>query len=955
MRKISKRNAIIAYIVSFVLIVGIVVGDFYAMKYSQIISIHLGQETNKIVKEDGDKADTDYYKSEFTSADELKKQTEEIGQKIVEEGTVLLKNDNGALPLSSGDKISLLGQNSVDLVYGGIGSGSVDSEAAPNLYNILTDSGFKVNKTLWDFYKTGDGSSYRKEVPDLEGKGSFAVNEVPKNVYTNEVISSLKDYNDAAIVVIGRSGGESSDLPTSELSTGSKYLQIDNNEKDMLKLASENFDKVIVLINSSNPMELGFLEEYDVDAAIWVGALGNTGAYAIGEVLNGDVNPSGHLVDTYAYDSFSAPAMENFGSYNINNSEVMMGANYMVYAENIYVGYRYYETRYEDVVLGNEDTVNYDYTKQVQFPFGYGLSYTNFDWSDYSVTEKDGNYEVSVKVTNNGSVAGKDVVQIYMQSPYTDYDKENKIEKASVELVGFAKTSEIEPGKSETVTIEVDKEEMKAYDANGYGTYIVDAGDYYFAAGENAHDALNNILAAKGKSTADGMDYDGNADFAHKVTVDKLDSTTYAVSSVTENEITNQFEKADIKYYDPDFEYLTRQDWTGTWPSTYADGSMTATDEFLKDLEISYNEDSDAKMPVTGKINDKYGKLNAAMFIGRDYDDELWDVLLDQLTIEEMTELIRMGGYATVPIESINLPGTLDLDGPAGISNTLVGGDKEGMAYPAQVIMASTWNVELVEDMGELVGEESIHLGVTGWYAPGLNTHRLPYGGRNYEYFSEDGFLAGKMGASEVKGVQSKGAIVYMKHYALNDQETNRYGGSMFANEQSIRELYLIPFEKTVREGNAHGVMASMNRIGARWTGGHAGLMTETLRNEWGFEGMAITDQASFSVFLYEDILEGMEAGTNLWLNTDSNLWKISDEQLTPTVVNNIRESTHNILYSIINSNAMNGISTSSKIVEITPAWQYWLIAANIVVALIALSIIGIVTRRLLKQKNVEA
>ncbi|WP_339316262.1 glycoside hydrolase family 3 N-terminal domain-containing protein [Paenibacillus sp. FSL R10-2734] len=955
MKKISKTAAISTFVVSILLIIGLIVGNFYADKYSQIISIYLGHSTDKIVASEDDKeVDTEYYKSAFNSADEAKTKGEQLSQEIVEEGIVLLKNDNNALPLKSGTKISLLGQNSVDLVYGAGVSGSVDTSESGNLLTSLTKSGFEINKTLWDFYKSGDGSSYRKQIPDLYGEGPFAVNEVPQSAYKADVIKSLADYNDAAVVVIGRSGNESTDLTTEVLPTGSHYLEIDQNEKDLLKLANENFDKVIVLINSSNTLESGFLEEYGIDAAIVVGAIGPHGADGIAEVLNGNVNPSGKLVDTYAYDVFSAPAMKNFGKYNIANSKVVMGNAFMVYSEGIYVGNRYYETRYEDVVLGNESTTNYDYSNQVQFPFGYGLSYTTFEWSDYSVKEKDDKYEVSLKVTNTGSVAGKDVVQINMQSPYTEYDKENKIEKASVELVGFEKTSLLEPGKSETVNIEIDKEEMKTYDANGYGTYIVDAGTYYFAAGRNAHDALNNILAAKGKKTTDGMDYDGNVAMVKDFTVDKLDSTTYKVSAATGNEITNQFADVDIKKYDPSFEYLSRNDWTGTWPTTYAEGSMTAPKELLADLEISHTENPDAVMPVTGKISEEYGKLSAAMFIGKDYDDKLWDVLLDQLTIDEMTELVRMGGYATLPIPSINLPATIDKDGPAGISSTLVGGNTSAVAYPAEVVMASTWNVDLIREMGELIGEDSLSNKVAGWYAPGINMHRTAFGGRNFEYFSEDSFLSGKMGASEVAGVQSKGAFVTMKHFALNEQETNRMGGAMFANEQSTRELYLQPFETTVREGNALGAMASMNRLGARWSGGHKGLMTETLRNEWGFKGFVITDQASFPIFSYQDILEGQEAGTNLWLNTDANLWNLSKDQLTASTVSNIRESTHSILYSIINSNAMNGISVTSKIVSVLPLWKYWLIAANIIIGLGVLIAVLLVSRKLVRQKKIS-
>ncbi|MCM8710752.1 glycoside hydrolase family 3 C-terminal domain-containing protein [Clostridium sp. SYSU_GA19001] len=947
MKRLSKRTGIILYVVNIVLIIALVISNFYAMAYKQIISIYFGHETNKVVSSD-DKAETQYFKTCYSSKEEQKSSSEKLVQEIVEEGIVLLKNDNNTLPLTFGSKITLLGQSSVDLVYGGGGAGSVDTTKAVDLLTALQKSGFNVNMTLWDFYKTGAGSKYRRTTPDVYGRGTFAVNEVPRSVYTEKEINSLKDYNDAAVVVLGRSGGESADLA----STGKHFLKIDENEIELLKLAKENFKKVIVIINSSNAMELGFLKEYNIDAAISVGAIGQTGAYAIGEVLNGKVNPSGKLVDTYAYNALSAPAMANFGNYKITNSKVNKGNTYMVYGEGIYIGYYYYETRYEDVVLGNESVNNYDYTKQVQFPFGYGLSYSTFKWSDYSVVKKDDGYEVSVKVTNTGTATGKDVVQIYMQSPYTQYDKDNDIEKASVKLVGFAKTSKLEPGKSEVVKIKVDKEEMKVYDAKGYKTYIVDAGDYYFAAGLNAHDALNNILAAKGKTTANNMDYNGNADFVKKFTVDKLDAITYSVSAETGKKITNQFNDVDIKYYDPNFKYLSRRDWSGTWPITYAKGALTAPDKMLKDAEISFTEDSKAVMPVTGKIDEKYGKLSAAMFIGRDYNDKMWDALLNQLTVDEMAELVRMGGYATIPLPSINLPGTVDKDGPAGISTTLVGGGESGMAFPAEVTLASTWNIELANKLGVSIGEDSLSLGVHGVYAPGVNMHRAPFSGRNFEYFSEDSFLSGKMSASEVIGLQSKGAIVYMKHFALNDQETNRIGGLMFANEQTLREVYLKPFETTVREGNARGAMASMNRIGARWSGGHKGLMTETLRNEWGFKGMVITDQASFSVFAYEDLREGIEAGTNLWLNTDAKLWKLTNEQLTPTVVNNIRKSAKDIIYTIVNSNAMNGLAADSKIVEIIPKWQYWMIIFDVVAGLYIVVSTILVTRKLIKQKK---
>jgi len=875
-KHISKVSAAIVYVLCVSIIAGLVIGNYYALKYQNLISVYFNQSTQKIVSSEGEASD--YFTSDFATEEERTAHLQQLGTEIEQEGIVLIKDENDVLPIASGSKISVFGQDSVDPVYGGGGAGSVDTTKAVNLKAAFETAGFELNTTLWDFYETGAGSSYRKTTPDVYGQGSFSVNEVPSEVYTDAVKASFAEYNDAAIIVIGRSGGESSDLSTAALDTGSTYLQLDVNERAMLQMACDSFDKVIVLLNTQNAMELGFLEEYAVDACLWIGALGETGAYAVTDVLTGEVNPSGAMVDTYAYDSLSAPSMANFGYYSIANSTVEFGNTYMVYGEGIYVGYLYYETRYEDVVLGNEDKTNYDYAKAVQYPFGYGLSYTSFEWSNYKVKESDTTYDISVQVTNTGDTAGKDIVQIYMQSPYTEYDKANAIEKAAVELVGFAKTSLIEPGKSETVTISVAKEEMKTYDAKGYGTYIVDAGDYYFAAGINAHDALNNILAAKGKTTADGMDYDGASAFTSMVTVNELDATTYAVSQATGNQITNQFDKGDISYYDPEFQYLSRSNWAGTWPTTYAGGSLTASDELLSDLVISYTEDETAVAPETGVTSEEFGSLKAATLIGVDYQDELWNTITKQMSLTELDTLVRIGGYSTLNVESIQLPATVDKDGPAGISGTLVGGES-GTSYPPEVVIASTWNPSLAEEFGRCIGEDSLALGIAVWYAPACNIHRSPYSGRNFEYYSEDGYLSGVMTAKTVAGAQSKGTVVTVKHFAVNDQECNRMGGAMFANEQSIRELYLKPFELSVRDGNALGMMASMNRIGARWTGGHYGLMTATLRDEWGFEGMVITDQASYSVFAYEDLREGLEAGTDLWLNTDATLWTLTEDQ----------------------------------------------------------------------------
>ena len=679
----SKTKSIVTYVVCGVLIVALAIGNYYASLYKDLITVYTSG-------------------SDVVTTDESAK----VCQTIEEEGMVLLKNEDG-LPLKEGAKVSLLGQDSVDFVYGGSGSGSVDTSQALNLKKAMEASGFEVNETLWDFYDSGAGKDYRKSVPDETGAGEFAVNEVPASVYTDDVKDSFKDYNDAAIVCIGRSGGESADIPTEPLASGYKYLELDQDERDMLTMACQNFDNVVVLVNANNAMELGFLndEAYkNVKACVWVGGVGQEGIKAVAEALAGKTNFSGHLADTYAYDSQSAPSIENIGDFTITNSDVTNGNKYTVYSEGIYVGYRYYETRYEDAVMGSGNAGDYDYTSTVQFPFGYGLSYTDFKWSDYSVEDKGDTYEVSVTVKNTGDVAGKDVVEVYMQSPYTDYDKENGIEKSAVELVGFTKTDSIEPGKDQTVTVSVDKEVMKAYDAANAKTYVVDAGDYYFTAASDAHEALNNILAAKGYTTENGMDADGNADMTYKTTVDTLDTTTYAKSTETGNDITNQFADVDIRYYDDSFAYLTRSDWSGSFPSTYADGNMTASDALLSDLQWGRSDDvvnDGSAMPEFEQDSDK--KVSDAK--DASYDDEIWSELVSELSADRAMQLVRQGGYATIQADDIGLPATTDKDGTSGISGTLVGG-QSAMAYPVEAVMACTWNTDLLYEMGLSLGED---------------------------------------------------------------------------------------------------------------------------------------------------------------------------------------------------------------------------------------------------------
>lgn len=884
-----KVSKIISPILGLVLATTLGIGNYFAFGiYESLLDVYFSGDGNYEVTET----------------------EKEVCEHVVKEGIVLLKNDN-ALPLSEKEtKVALFGQNSVDFVYGGSGSGSVDTSTAPTLKTAMEKHGFTVNQTLWNFYETGAGKSYRKKTPNESGKGVFAVNEVPRSVYTSAVKDSLKE-SDVAVVVVGRSGGESADIPTQALASGYKYLQIDKDEQDMIEMACESFNKVILLLNTNNPIELGFLEEAkyaNVKAALWVGGVGQEGMYAIPQVLNGTVNPSGKLVDTYAYDSTSAPSYQNLGNYSITNG-IDKGDKYIVYAEGIYVGYRYYETRYEDVTLSQGNAGSFDYDKTVQFPFGYGLSYTNFTYDNFEVkASADGkSYEVSVDVTNEGSKDGKDVLEIYAQKPY-----DGMVETSAVDLVGFVKTETIKAGETlEDVTITVDKQSLASYDYKDAKTYVLTQGNYYLALGTDAHDAVNNILAAKGK---EGV---GNSAFAKKIfTQESKDSTTFA-KSVTGYPVTNQMEDVDVNYpaYGESLTYLSRSDWTGTFPTTFKNGSWTAQQSLVDSLQFydihQDTTDDEAVNAFTYTTNSTATQHKVQDLTTTPLSDAKWDEIITQLSWTQMTKLIRLGGYSTQSVDRIGLPKTIDKDGPAGISGTLVGG-VNCMAWPAEIVMASTWNVDLIEEVGVNIGADSISSGVAGWYAPGVDIHRSPYSGRNFEYYSEDGFLSGKIGAAEMSGVRSKGVIAYMKHFALNDQETNRYGGAIFANEQAIREIFIKGFEYVTVEGKATAAMAAMNRVGTRWVGAHRGLMTEVLRNEWGFEGVVITDQASVPSMFYQDMISGLWAGTDMWLNTDASFWSLESYKNDPTVQYYIHRAAKNIVYAVTNSNAVINYDTEN-------------------------------------------
>ena len=1014
MKKEKKKSGIAKWIVtsviSVVLIIAMIVANIMTIAYEGVINLALQTETTKVEADPNDTTDTNYFPSAYESAEEVKAAGMEIAEQLTEEGAVLLKNADNALPIASTAKVSVFGHSSVNEIVCGTGSADIDASEAPTFREALEEVGVQVNPSLWDFYASEDilvtyetnpkkGDNSIRNGADGVTKGTFTVNEIPWSVYPDAAKSEFAEYNDAAIVVLSRLGGEMWDLPSDtykasadaapgtgigadtqqgnpdETVDGSgNALELTIQERELLEQiqATGQFDKVIVLVNSTNPLEMDFVDEekYGVDSVLWIGFTGVNGLRGVADLLIGDVTPSGRLVDTYCVDNTTNPAMENFyGAFWANSTDYSdltgdgpgLDGNkyYNVYQEGIYVGYRYYETRYEDFVLGQGNAGEYNYLADVKYPFGYGLSYTTFEYSDFAVVENADSFDVTVTVTNTGEHKGKEVVEVYFQSPYTDYDKENGIEKAAIELCGFAKTGELEKGASETVTINVPKKELRTYDANNAKTYILDAGDYYFTVGRDAHDALNNVLAAKGADAAK-MTAAGNAAFTYLWNNPTLDTTTFAVSTENGEEyaITNQLETADINKLneagmtDQTITWLSRSDWQGTWPQgTYSLNLTQALHDEITGIKKYVKTETDEALPTMGAKGD----VTIAQLIGKDYDDPLWEDLLDQVTYEEMVQLIGVGYHGTAAVPSVAKPSTVDENGPQGFTMKLtdVMGNADTMtAYSDENIMAATWNTEFMYKMGQSLGEDGLALGMAGLYGPAMNTHRTAYAGRNFEYYSEDGFLGGKIAAAEIGGIQSKGVYVYVKHFAFNDQETNTRCYSIFSNEQAMREVYLEPFEHAIIErtmtidseevaiGGAMNVMNSFGRVGVVWTGAHTGLMTNILRGEWGMDGFALTDYSNNGTTY--DIFLGIMGGTDSWDNSNAgpatrvDKLKKYDISQDPALAIRMREATHRILYTVANSCAMNGMAPSAKIVDVIPWWRALIYAVGV------LSVLGL-------------
>ena len=864
---------------------------------------------------------------------------QEVNLKLAEEGFVLLKNENAALPMNKGARISVFSKNSVNLSYGGSGSGGFDTSNNKDLYESLNDAGFVTNPTLKRFYESSQSGPVRTaNSSDLDNGDNqkIATAETPQNKYTDTVKNSYADYSDAALVVITRIGGEGFDLPRYQgdsegaVSPDSHYLELDQNEIDLLTAVTDGtFKRVVVVFNTPSSFEATFLKDSayaafadKIDAAVWIGFTGSNGITALGEILNGDVNPSGRLVDTWAADFTKNPSFVNFGTGCLPDTTDKYdgGMYYCVdYEEGIYVGYRYYETRGE---IDGEDW----YNANVVYPFGYGLSYTTFDWTvgDASASKIELGTTITVPVTvkNTGSVAGKEVVQLYASAPYTL----GGIEKAHKVLVGFAKTKLLQPGESETVTVSFDPYSAASYDyrdanSNGFSGYELEAGEYTLYVSRNAHESEKAIALNLAADVQIGTD------------------------PTTDSGVVNRYTDSE-NFLDSDWQLdtmLSRADWEGTWPTPQTAQQHAGTDRLYEEIRSEeHNNPTDfdsEEYPWFGEeptltLRDLLPSAEAEGYEPVvSYDDERWEELMMGCDEEEMIALINNGAYHTLAMENVGLPATIHGDGPSGFTCFMSKEQVNGTCqYVSEPVMASTWNINLMNELGEAIGEEgTIGDKATGQpyssiYAPGVNIHRSPFGGRCSEYFSEDPFISGMMGAAEVQGIQSRGVLPTVKHFVANEQETHRsIGGDLsWLSEQALREIYLKPFEYTVKLGETRGIMTSFNRIGTRWTGGDYRLLTEILRNEWGFNGLVICDFNTIPQYMIPRMM--FYAGGSLDLATQqSAMWTDCDTSDAGDAIVLMR-AVKDVMYALVNSNAMN----AEVIGYNPPIWQEYLHWINI-------------------------
>lgn len=870
-----------------------------------------------------------------TLSDETNEEAAEVAEEIMEDGIVLLKNES-LLPLNETKKLNIFGWESINPAYGGAGSGGIN-----DLYDIvslnqgLENAGFSINQELVDFY-----NNYGADNPEMSiQKQSWTLPEPPVDTYSDELIKSAKEYSDVAVVVLSRKAGEGhNDIPMDvrkaaydnnsdeydDFPEGEHYLQLSQTERDMVDMVCSNFDNVIVVYNGANQFELGFADEYpQIKSVVWCPGTGNVGFNALGKVFSGEVNPSGKTPDTFIYDMTTAPWWNNAEKTEYTNLadmavEGMNAGTAQVYApaftnyvEGIYVGYKYYETAAQEGAI--------DYDKTVQYPFGYGLSYTEFEQKMGELEEKDGQISVDVEVTNTGDVAGKDVVEVYYKPPYTN----GGIEKSSANLIEFAKTDLLQPGESQIVTVTFSIEDMASYDENNAKAYVLEKGDYVISINSDSHTVL------------DQKTYTADKDVVYKGENKRASDDTAA---------TNVFEDAK-----GDVTYLSRANHFANYEeATAAPASAELGEPYVSEYHLNSNFDKttylndEDVMPTTGADNG----LTLADMRDADYDDPRWEKLLDQLTVDEMANMIAMAGYQTAAMDSVGKVATLDFDGPAAINNNFTGVGSIG--FPIEVVVASTWNKELAQAWGECMGKISQEMGAEGWYAPGMNTHRTAFGARNYEYFSEDGVLAGNMGAKAVEGAKKYGVYSYIKHFAL--YEGNAKMVSVWSNEQAIREIYLKPFEISVKQGGANAVMVSWSFLGDKWTGENSNLMNTVLRDEWGFRGMALTDffRNNGHGFMNADaaLANGVDAMLSTFNGEENNV--ANPEH--PTAVLQMRNACKNVMYTVVSSWAYDGEHEETGMEN----WKKAGIGIDIVIALFMAGMEVLVIRGYKKRKNAE-
>lgn len=985
----NKKTRIWLIVTAIVLVLGIVVNAVLLSVpiVTNSLSLVFGGERANITEDNR----TEWYDRQYASKEEVLDAANDFVIEVEKEGIVLLKNENDALPLSGKDAhISVFGKNTVNIVYSGSGSASSNSSTAQRtLYESLEAAGISYNETLKSFYedsgKSGKGRPENPAMTSGQRLPGFGTGETPMDSYTPDVVDSYAGYQDAAVVVFSRIGGEGFDLPrameesfngaaVAGASADSHYLELDENEKALLEHVKENFSKVIVVLNVGTTMEIPELKaDEDIDAILWIGFPGATGIMALGQILTGtdtegnQISPSGHTVDTWAADFTMDPTWYNTGIYGseygnryLYNGETTDYA-FVNYEEGIYVGYRYYETRGYEEAAADPQSVWYE--NSVVYPFGYGLSYTEFDWDVSFGTDSgsgitaDDTLEVSVTVKNTGDYAGKDVVELYYSAPY-DYEGP-AIEKSHVVLGDFAKTDILAPGEEQTLTLTLDVEDMKSYDyadanENGFSGYELEAGEYRIIIGSDAHTA--------------------KADAVYTLSED-LQLKTDMNADGEETEVANAFDDVSAGIFGTNTyaSYVSRKDFEGTLRTEYLDDAeRTLTDELKEELDESikrkYTEpdagkpwevagDAPATVPVNSGLSLRDMLYDeAGNYVGEvSFDDPRWETLLNEISLDEMKNLVGFGAFRTSEVKGVDgvvgKPLTVDSDGPSGFTSFLSESVVYGTcAYQAECVMGSTWNVQLAEKMGELIGEEGLAgnekgdgLPYSGWYAPAVNIHRSPFAGRNWEYYSEDGLLSGKFAAGVIKRAGKKGVYCYVKHFAVNDQETDReYNGILvWANEQSMREIYLYPFEIAVKEGGATGMMSSFNRLGMKWAGGSYALLTQVLRDEWGFHGSVITD---YSLNTYTHVDEMIRAGGDLFLTQDVKTFGMEDDA---TQIAMLRQSTKNILYMVANSSAMS-ISTDGYL---RPVWQIVMICVDIVIVA-ALALWGMFAVRSVKKKE---